>query len=373
MTHGGAGQPSSPCDRVVPAKVSGGKRQPNTQENPVALPALDALDLKLLQALELDGRASFSRIAQVLGVSDQTVARRFRRLRETARLRVTGMVDDGRLGRTSWIVRLGCAHDTAARLASTLARRTDTHYVDLAAGGTEVVCAIRPHSRQDRDELLLERLQRAPHVTSISAHCILRTYYGNSLRWLRKISALDPAEENALRLPATAPLQASVAPDPADLAMLDVLRHDGRAPLTELQAAGGLSETAAKRRLERLRATGVLYLAVEYDHEPLGQGVEALCWLTVAPHALAHTGRTLAHYPEVRFAAAVTGRTNLAVSVLCRTTDDLYDFLTEKIGALGDVHTAETVLTLRRIKTLTTEPPSPAPPGSGQGGQGNGL
>lgn len=36
---------------------------------------LDSLDLKLLQALELDGRAPFSRIGEVLGVSDQTVAR----------------------------------------------------------------------------------------------------------------------------------------------------------------------------------------------------------------------------------------------------------------------------------------------------------
>lgn len=324
----------------------------------MAPPVLDVLDLKLLQALELDGRAPFSRIAQVLGVSDQTVARRFRRLRDSARLRVTGMVDDSRLGRSSWIVRLGCGHHTAGQLASTLARRPDTHYVDLAAGGTEVVCAIKPRSKQDRDELLLERLQRTPHVTSVSAHCILRTYYGNSLRWLRKISALDPEEESALRVPASVPLAEPVVPDAADQAMLEVLRRDGRATLTELQAAGGLSEATVKRRLERLRATGVLYLAVEYDHEPLGHGVEALCWLTVAPHALARAGLAVADHPAVRFAAAVTGRTNLAVSVLCRTTDDLYDFLTEKIGALSDVHTAETVLTLRRVKTLTAEPPS---------------
>ncbi|MEK8142151.1 hypothetical protein NKH18_05030 [Streptomyces sp. M10(2022)] len=48
----------------------------------------------------------------------------------------------------------------------------------------------------------------------------------------------------------------------------------------------------------------------------------------------------------------MTGRTNLVISVLCRITDDLYDFLTEKIGALSDASTAETVLTLRRVKTL---------------------
>ncbi|MHA5049340.1 hypothetical protein [Streptomyces sp. SD15] len=42
--------------------------------------------------------------------------------------------------------------------------------------------------------------------------------------------------------------------------------------------------------------------------------------------------------------------------VLCRTTDDLYTFLSDKVGALTGIHTAETVLTLRRVKTLTTEP-----------------
>ncbi|WP_308401266.1 Lrp/AsnC family transcriptional regulator [Streptomyces sp. AC512_CC834] len=318
---------------------------------------LDPLDLKLLQALELDGRASFSRIAQVLDVSDQTVARRFRRLRSTANLRITGVVDDSRLGRSTWIVRLGCTHKAAGRLAATLAARPDTHYVDLAAGGTEVICAITPRSRHERDDLLLERLQRTPHVTSVGAHCVLRPYYGNSLRWLRKISALAPDEETALRTPAPAPTTPTpVTLDGTDQAMLEALRRDGRATLTELQSVTGLSETAAKKRLERLRTTGVLHLAVEYDHEPLGQGVEALLWLTVAPHALAETGRTVAAHPAVRFAAAVTGRTNLALSVLCRTTDDLYTFLSETVGALTDVHTAETVLTLRRVKALTAEP-----------------
>jgi DNA-binding Lrp family transcriptional regulator len=316
---------------------------------------LDTLDLKLLQALELDARAPFSRIAQVLGVSDQTVARRFRRLRTTANLRVTGMVDDSRLGRSSWIARLGCTRNTAAHLAAALAARPDTHYVDLAAGGTEVICALRPRSRRERDDLLLDRLPRTPHVSSVSVHCILHVYYGNALRWLRKISALEPEEETALRTPAPALAGSSVTLDVTDHTVLETLRHDGRAPLTDLQRATGLSETAVKKRLERLRATGVLYLAVEYDHEPLGQGIEAVVWLTVAPHALAETGRAVATRPEVRFAAAVTGRSNLVLSLLCRTTDDLYAFLDRRIGALGGVHTAETVLTLRRVKTLTME------------------
>jgi DNA-binding Lrp family transcriptional regulator len=58
--------------------------------------------------------------------------------------------------------------------------------------------------------------------------------------------------------------------DAVDETLLAALRRDGRATLTELQAATGQSESAVRRRLDRLRDTGVLYLAVEYDHEPLG-------------------------------------------------------------------------------------------------------
>ena len=46
-----------------------------------------------MQALQIDGRASFSRIARFLGVSDQTVARRFRRLAAADGLRVFGVPD----------------------------------------------------------------------------------------------------------------------------------------------------------------------------------------------------------------------------------------------------------------------------------------
>ncbi|MFJ4333088.1 MULTISPECIES: Lrp/AsnC ligand binding domain-containing protein [unclassified Streptomyces] len=61
----------------------------------------------------------------------------------------------------------------------------------------------------------------------------------------------------------------------------------------------------------------------------------------------------LATRPEVRFAAAVTGSTNLVLSVLCRNARQLHAFLSEQVGALTGVRTAETVLTLRRVKTLT--------------------
>ncbi|MFE1881986.1 Lrp/AsnC family transcriptional regulator [Streptomyces diastatochromogenes] len=317
---------------------------------------LDSLDLKLLQALQLDGRAAFSRIGDVLGVSDQTVARRFRRLRTTAGLRVLGVVDEARLGRTTWIVRLGCTPDVSEQLATALARRSDTQYVDLIAGGTEVMCAMKPRSEKDRDELLFDRLRRTPRVTSVSAHCLLHIFYGGPLGWLDKIQALDAEQVAALRPPQAEPRSGTVALDADDEALLALLGRDGRATFSELQSATGQSESAVKRRVERLRSSGVLYFDVQHDTAPLGQGVGAMLWLTVAPAALADVGRALAEHREVRFAAAITGQANVVASVLSSDTGELYRYLSEKIGALAGVRAVETVLSLRQIKQLTYEP-----------------
>ncbi|MER5756101.1 Lrp/AsnC family transcriptional regulator [Streptomyces sp. NPDC002088] len=317
---------------------------------------LDALDLKLLQALQLDGRAPFSRIGEVLGVSDQTIARRFRRLRTTAGLRVVGVVDESRLGRTGWIVRLRCTPDVADQLANALARRSDTSYVNLISGGTEVLCAMKPRSRQDRDELLFDRLQRTPRVVSVSAHCLLHIFYGGPLGGLDKIQALDPDEAEALRPPRVEPDDALIRLDEDDEALVALLRRDGRATFSELQTATGQSESVVKRRVERLRASGALYFDVQHDSASLGLGVGAMLWLTVAPSALADVGQALAEHREVVFAAVITGQANLVASVVTSGTGELYHYLSEKIGALQGVQTVETTLTLRQVKQLTYEP-----------------
>ncbi|MFJ3492727.1 Lrp/AsnC family transcriptional regulator [Streptomyces sp. NPDC086091] len=330
---------------------------------------LDALDRKLLQALQLDGRVPFSRVAQVLGVSDQTVARRVRRLRETAGLRVLGMTDGTRLGRTSWIVRLACAPDVAERLAGALARRPDTMYVKLVSGGTEVTCGMRPRSRRERDDLLLGRLQRTPRITSISAHCVLHEFTGGGATgWLTKIDALAPDEAAALRPPPPEPAAGPLTLDADDERLLAALHEDGRRTLTELQTATALTETAVRTRLDRLRARGVLYFDVQYDPAPLGQDVDAFLWLTVAPAHLAAAGVALAAHPQVQFAAATTGPANLAAATLHTGPAELYTYLSERVGALPGVQSVESVLSLRRVKGLAYRETRPEPDRAGSSG-----
>ncbi|MFI6296579.1 AsnC family protein [Nonomuraea sp. NPDC050790] len=91
----------------------------------------DELDRRLIHALQLDARAPFSRIAEVLGASDQTVARRYRRLRSADLLRVVAVPPANLYGHGRWMLRLRCVPGAANAIASAPARRPDTAWVQF--------------------------------------------------------------------------------------------------------------------------------------------------------------------------------------------------------------------------------------------------
>ena len=119
---------------------------------------LDAVDRQIIHILTIEPRASFRTVADIAGISDQTAARRYRRLSETAGLRVLGMADGSRLGWVDWFVRLQTTPGSADSIAEALARRPDTRWVRLASGGTEIVCTLQARTPEQRDALFLHGL-----------------------------------------------------------------------------------------------------------------------------------------------------------------------------------------------------------------------
>lgn len=302
-------------------------------------------DMALAHALQINGRASFREIADALGVSDQTAARRWSRLRSAGKLQVLGLTDPLRLGDSPWLVRVRCTPDAALSIGEALARRTDTTWVNLSAGGTEIVCSVRTRGPGLEEALLLQKLPRTPQVVDVSAHCLLHIFFGQDLGTINKRGPLTAAQAAALA-PPTAPKRATdatttVTLDTGDRHLLDLLARDGRAPVGELAAATGLSPSTVRRRISELRAEGILYFDVEYHPDMLQQSFRAALWLEIDPSRLAEAGATLAGHAEVSFAAAVTGTANLYASINVTTALLFYRYLTESVASLpGLRHTA---------------------------------
>src|SRR4051812_26812201 len=102
---------------------------------------LDRVDRQILHALQISPRAPFARVATVLGVSEQTVARRFQRMRTTGVVRILARPEPIRMpGAAYWTLRIGCRPGAATGLADALARRGDTSWISIGAGGAEITC-----------------------------------------------------------------------------------------------------------------------------------------------------------------------------------------------------------------------------------------
>jgi DNA-binding Lrp family transcriptional regulator len=306
---------------------------------------IDDLDRQLAQCLGVDGRASFSQLAEVLGVSDQTVARRYRRLRSAGLLRVVGLKARKQLGSLGWFLRIRCVPGAGPAIAAALARRADTAWIQLLNGNTEVLCTLRGDAREDR-EALLAKLPRGERIVDVTAHSLLHMFTGgpDALGFLQ---VLPGPRVEPLRQPVRG---GQVELGELDFALFDALGVDGRASHAELAAATGWSESTVRRRMDQLRAVGVLYFDVELDMPAFGFRSSTWLWLSVPPADLAAAGAALAKFPEVAYAAATTGAANLAACVVCRDEAEFYEFLTAKAATLPGVQRVETAPIIRTLK-----------------------
>lgn len=317
---------------------------------------IDELDRQIAHCLAVDGRASFSQVADVIEVSDQTVARRYRRLRAEGVLRVVGLRARQSMASLGWLLRIRCLPGSGPAIAEALSRRLDTVWVQLLSGDTEVTCTVRG-AAAERDAVL-SRLPSGGRIVAVSAHRLLHVF-GKPSAGLAYMQAVPQEAVKALKYPLR---PAMLELGELDLALFSQLGVDGRMSHADLAKGVGWSESTVRRRMDQLRETGMLLFDLEVDAPTFGFHAVTWLWMSVPPSKLEMAGDTFAAFPEVAYTAAITGAFNLVVCAVCRNEEEFYTFLTARVGSLPSVERMETSPIIRTLKQS-----SPIlPPGPGQ-------
>jgi Lrp/AsnC family transcriptional regulator for asnA, asnC and gidA len=134
--------------------------------------SIDALDERIIEALQENGREAFRRIADRVGVSEATVRARYARLKNGNVMRVTGVTNPLALGFDGMVMVGINVAGAPEPVADELARWRETSYVVITAGHfdilVELVCA-------DRTELrtLTNRIRAIPDVASTESFVYL--------------------------------------------------------------------------------------------------------------------------------------------------------------------------------------------------------
>ncbi len=317
--------------------------------------AVDDLDRRIIAALQIDGRASWRRIAAVLREPERTVARRGLRLLAGGMVTVTGLVTHGE----TVIVRLNCRPGSVRETALAAARWDDTIFSYVLAGPMDCVAEVQCRPEQ-LGQLMLEQVPALPGLVSQHVSPVLR-YFRTVHEWHPGI--LNADEANALaRFPT--PAEQVTPPElelgPEERRILQALAEDGRRTHEELALLAGVSEATARRRVEALTRSGVVSIRASVEPALLGLPVEALLWIRTRPDQVEGVGRMLVDSPLVRYCAVVMGEYQLLVDVTQPSKQALHEYLT---GApwVGRVEAMQSHLVVEAFKRSAAPPRCCAP------------
>jgi Lrp/AsnC family transcriptional regulator for asnA, asnC and gidA len=294
---------------------------------------LSPIDQKLIQALQIDGRQSYAKIARDQGLTEKIVRSRVRELRVSGIIDIITVIDPELLGYNALaLVGITTTADrSVAAIAADVARLAATNYVAISTGRYHLLVEL---ACRDLKELLLvldTELARVPGVATVESHPFLRLYYQQP-EW----RAAQGKREGGLRQPG------GVVLSPTDMDIIRRLNDDGRAPYPQIADELSISESAVRQRVNRLRSSGTLRIMAIANPTTLGFQMSAWLGISVGPGVSAtKVADALIDVPSITYLAVCGGRFDILAEAVCRDNDDLLRVLDNDVRQLPGVSRVE--------------------------------
>lgn len=299
----------------------------------VAEALLDPLDRRIVVALQIDGRASWTEIAELCGTSITTVARRGQQLISQGTVRVAVVPDINHGGPADlYILRIGCAPGTQIDVCMEMARREDLRFLSLVTGSCDIVAELNTLKEDSLQSRLVDEIEAIDGVQRCETDLLIHTYKV-ARDWSRQLLTGDAQEDVAEE-----PHECDASHfDETDRKMLALMKDDGRASFRSVADALGMNESTIRRRFETLRANGCITVTTLVPAASLGFQSEILLWITAAPPLLDTVARKLSRNRGVRYVGATLNGSCLMCELILPTTDDVFEFTTGILGRLEGV------------------------------------
>jgi DNA-binding Lrp family transcriptional regulator len=286
-------------------------RQPTLNESA----PISELDLEIVNALQINPRAEWSRIADALGLSGPTVARRWNALAQQGTAWITPSPGQRYLS-AGWsaFIQLSSLPGESESLIQRLCAEPAFGTVSMVTGSHDVFMDCFASSHEELMDIVTGAFPALPGVTHREVVFVTKLYRQAS-EW--RSGTLEPARARLVSSEAK-PAPAGYSPDSLDAALLEELANDGRATWAELGAACSVSPQTARRRVERFLASGYITLRCDASTAANRGLREVTLMLNVPAQFVDEVGRYFAAQTNCRLSAQVLGAQNLVVTLWVR-------------------------------------------------------
>jgi Lrp/AsnC family transcriptional regulator for asnA, asnC and gidA len=144
-------------------------------------------------------------------------------------------------------------------------------------------------------------------------------------------------------------------PDRFDWKIIALLNEDGRMPSAEIaRKLGNVSARTVTNRINALTEHGIIKIRAVVNPQLVGYGVLADVFVEAEPGRVREVAQQAAEYPESSYVACATGESDVSISLRARSIEELFDFVTEKLGKISGVRRTRTHLLPLKIKDMDT-------------------
>lgn len=152
----------------------------------------------------------------------------------------------------------------------------------------------------------------------------------------------------------------SIDLDSFDRRLLAAVQRDASLTTAELAAEVGLSQAPCWRRLQRLKAAGMVRGQVMLlDRDKLGLHVQIFAMVKLSAHGRANVAeftRAVTAYPEVLECHITLGAMDCLLRVVTTTMQAYEDFFFNRLSTLAGVQEVNSVVSLTEAKFTTALP-----------------
>jgi Lrp/AsnC family transcriptional regulator for asnA, asnC and gidA len=141
--------------------------------------------------------------------------------------------------------------------------------------------------------------------------------------------------------------------DAIDRAIIRALQEDGRTPYSKLGPLVGLSQAAARQRVQRLIETGVMQVVAVTDPARVGVGMQAMVGVKVLGDVRV-VADAIAQIEACEYVVITAGRFDLLVEVVGADTDALLALVNDDIRGVDGVTSTELLTYLSLVKQTYT-------------------
>ena len=143
--------------------------------------------------------------------------------------------------------------------------------------------------------------------------------------------------------------------DRIDREIIRLLNKDGRMSSAEIaRRLGDIPPRTIIHRVQGLIARNIIAVRAIVNPVALGYHVLADVFIEVEPGRVREVAEVVAEFPQVSYVACATGESDVSISIRVRSNEELFTFVTERLGRIPGVRRTQTHLLPLKLKDIDT-------------------